>query len=268
MTPIIEKGRSSFPEVFSTFLQPQTPGPTDSVGCDLGPISWHTVHPATQTPSLLKTTLSCASMEPCCCSVAKSCPTFCDPMDGSKPGFPVLHYLPEFAQTHIHWVAECHPTISSSIAPFSSCPQSFPAWGSFPMSQFFASDGQSIGASASISNEYSGMISFRIDWFDPAVQGTLVFSSTTAQMHQFFGTLPSLWSNAHIHIWLLENFPWLDLCHLSAFFLTFQFSNSLYWILCIKILGVISVFLIRLCFSNLNMLPFAYHFSDYLFLLY
>ena len=63
----------------------------------------------------------------------------------------------------------CHPTISSSVVPFSSCLQSFPAAGSFHMSQFFTSGGQSIGASASVispSNEYSGLISFRMDWFD------------------------------------------------------------------------------------------------------
>ena len=72
---------------------------------------------------------------------------------------------------------QCHPTISSSVIPFSSCLQSFPASGSFPISQFFASGGQSIGAfnfSVNPSNEYSGLISFRIDWFDLlAVQGTL-----------------------------------------------------------------------------------------------
>ena len=70
----------------------------------------------------------------------------------------------------------CHPTISSSIFPFSSCLQSFPASGFFPMSQFFTSGGQIIGFSLSISpsNEYSGLISFRIDWLDLlAVQGTL-----------------------------------------------------------------------------------------------
>ena len=71
----------------------------------------------------------------------------------------------------------CHPTISSSIVPFSSSLQSFPASGSFPMSQFFTSGGQSIGASALASvlpSKYSGLISFRIDWFDLlAVQGTL-----------------------------------------------------------------------------------------------
>ena len=70
-----------------------------------------------------------------------------------------------------------HPTISSSVVPFSSCLQSFPASGSFPVSQFFASGGQSIGSfsfSLSPSSEYSGLISLRIDWFDLlAVQGTL-----------------------------------------------------------------------------------------------
>ena len=70
----------------------------------------------------------------------------------------------------------CHPTISSSVAPFSSCPQSFPASGSFPMSWLFASDSHNIGASASVlpMNKYLGLISFRINWFDFfAVQGTL-----------------------------------------------------------------------------------------------
>ena len=68
----------------------------------------------------------------------------------------------------------CHPRISSSVIPLSSCLQSFPESGSFQMSQFFASGGQSIGVSASASNEYSGLISFRMDWMDLlAVQGTL-----------------------------------------------------------------------------------------------
>ena len=67
----------------------------------------------------------------------------------------------------------CRPTISSSLVPF-SCLQSCPASGSFPVSQFFTSGGQSIGVSASASNEYSGLISFRMDWMDLlAVQGTL-----------------------------------------------------------------------------------------------
>ena len=73
----------------------------------------------------------------CCCSLAKSCPTLCDPVDCSRPGFPVHHHLPEFTQTHImsQW---CYPNISFSVVPFSSCLQCFLATGSFPMSQLFA----------------------------------------------------------------------------------------------------------------------------------
>ena len=70
----------------------------------------------------------------------------------------------------------CHPTILSSVIPFSSCLQSFPAFGSFLMSQFFTSGGQkywNFSFSISLSKEYSGLISFRMDWFDLAVQGTL-----------------------------------------------------------------------------------------------
>ena len=79
----------------------------------------------------------------CSCSVTKSCLTLCNPIECTRSGFPVLHYLPEFAQTQ--W---CHLTISSSV--ISSCPQSFSASGSFQMNQFFASGGQSIGTTASV----------------------------------------------------------------------------------------------------------------------
>ena len=83
-------------------------------------------------------------------SFAQSCPILCDPMDCSIPGFPVPQQLPELAQTHVHPVSG-HAVISSSVVPFSSCLQSFPASGSFPMSQFFTSVGQSIAVSASAS---------------------------------------------------------------------------------------------------------------------
>ena len=78
----------------------------------------------------------------------------CNPMNWSTPALPVHHYLPKFAQTHVHWVSSLsnvHPTISPSVIPFSSFPQSFPASGSFPMIQLFLSGGQSTGASASTS---------------------------------------------------------------------------------------------------------------------
>ena len=103
-------------------------------------------------------------------SVAQSCPNLCNSMDCSTPGLPVHHQLPELTQTHIHWW--CHPTISSSVIPFSSCLQSFPASGSFQMSQLFAWGPKYLSFSISFSNE--GLISFKIDWLGLlAVQGTL-----------------------------------------------------------------------------------------------
>ena len=107
----------------------------------------------------------------------------------------------------IRW---CHPTILSSVIPFSSCLQSFPATGSFLINQLFASGGQSIGASASTS---ASVLPMNIqDWFPLGLTGLIslqskalsrVFSNTTAQK-QFFSVQPSLWSNCHIHTWLLE----------------------------------------------------------------
>ena len=97
----------------------------------------------------------------------------------------------------------CHPTISSSVVPFSRL-QPFPASGSFPMSQFFASGGQSIGTSASVSVPPMNIQ----DWFPLRLTGWIslqskglsrVFSNTTVQKHQFFSAQPSLWSNSHIH---------------------------------------------------------------------
>ena len=85
----------------------------------------------------------------CGCSVACLSLTLRNLMDCSTPGIPVLHYLLEFAQTRVHWAGDAIQTsISSPVTPFSSCPQSFPASGSFPMSRLFASGGQSIGASS------------------------------------------------------------------------------------------------------------------------
>ena len=82
------------------------------------------------------------------CSVAESCLTLCDPMDCSTPGFPILHYLPEFAQTHVHRVIDAIQP-SHPVSPPCPAVKCFLALGSFPVSQLFASGGQSIGASAS-----------------------------------------------------------------------------------------------------------------------
>ena len=102
----------------------------------------------------------------------------------------------------------CHPTISSSVTPF-SYPQPFPASGSNPMNQLFASGGQGIGASASAS-----VFPVNIQgWFPLELTGLTslqprglwrVFSSTIIQKHQFFAAQPFLWSNSHLHTWLLE----------------------------------------------------------------
>ena len=103
----------------------------------------------------------------------------------------------------------CHPTISFSIAPFSSCLQSFPASESFPMSWLFTSGDQSIGASAlasvllmNIQNSFPSGLTGCISWKSRGL--SRAFSNTTVQKHQFFSTQPSLWSNFHIHTWLLE----------------------------------------------------------------
>ena len=112
----------------------------------------------------------------CCCSIAKSCPTLCNCMDHSTPGSSVLHYLPELARIHVHWVP-CYLSISSSVTPFTFCLQSFPASGSFPIESALPIRWPkywSFSFSISPSNEYSGLISFRMDWLDLlAVQGTL-----------------------------------------------------------------------------------------------
>ena len=88
------------------------------------------------------------SFRPQFSSVTQSCPSLCDLMDCSTPGFPVHHQLLELTQTHVHRVNDAIKP-SHPVVPFSSRLQSFPALGSFPMNQFFASGGQSIGVSAS-----------------------------------------------------------------------------------------------------------------------
>ena len=103
----------------------------------------------------------------------------------------------------------CHPVTSSSVFPFSSCPQSLPASGSFPMSQLLASSGQSIGVSASTSVLPMGTQDWSplgwTGWISLQSKGlSRVFSNTTVQKHLFFGAQPSSQSNSHIHTWLLE----------------------------------------------------------------
>ena len=97
----------------------------------------------------LPSPIECTERYVCCCSVTKSCPILCNQMDCNMPGSSVLHYLLKFAQIHVHPASDAIQP-SYPLIPF-SCLQSFPASGYFPMSQFFASGGQSMGASASAS---------------------------------------------------------------------------------------------------------------------
>ena len=142
-------------------------------------------------------------------SVTQLCSTLCDPMNCSMTGLPVHHQLLELNQTHVHWVCDAIQPSHSLLSPFSSRLQSFPASGSFPMSQFFAWGGQSIGASASASVlpkntqdwsplEWTGWISLQSKGL------SRVFFNTTVQKYQFFGAQLSSQSNSHIHTWLLE----------------------------------------------------------------
>ena len=144
-----------------------------------------------------------------CCSAAQLRLTLCDPMDCSMPGFPVLHHFLEACSNSCPLSQWCHPTISSSVIPFSSSLQSFPAPGSFLINQLFISGGQSSEASASAS-----VLPMNIqDWFPLGLIGLIslkskglsrVFSNTTVQKHQFFSAQPFLWSNSHIPTWPLE----------------------------------------------------------------
>ena len=138
-------------------------------------------------------------------SVAQSCPTLCYPMDCSMPVFPVHHQLPGLTQTLELVMPSNHLILGHPLLLL----WSFPASGSFQMSQFFISGGQSIRISASTSvlpMNTQDLISFRMDWLDLLQSKGLlrVFSNTTVQKHQFFGTQLSLWSNSHIHTWPLE----------------------------------------------------------------
>ena len=166
---------------------------------------------------IVKSTICC-----CCRSVAKSCLTLCDPVDCSTPGFLVLHYLLEFAQIHVHWVSAvtlynhlilCHPLLLPSVFPslrvFSSELALCIRWPKY----------WSFNLSISPSNEYSGLISFRIDWFDllavrdsqessPTPQPESINSSALSFLHS-----PTLTS---IHdYWENHSFDYMDLCRQS-----------------------------------------------------
>ena len=139
----------------------------------------------------------------CCCSVMSDC---LQPHGLQHARFPCPPLSPGICSNSCPLSQWCHPTISSPVASFSSCCQSFPASGAFLVSQLFLSGGQNVGASATI-------LPMNIQgWFPLGLTGLIsllskelsrVFSSTTIWKHQFFGAQPSLWSNSHFHAWLL-----------------------------------------------------------------
>ena len=146
--------------------------------------------------------------------VTKSCPTLCNSMNCSTPGFMILYHLQEFAQTPVHWVSDAiqlsHPLSSPSLAFNLSQNQ-----GPFPVNGLFESGGQSIRTSASAS-----VLPMNIqDWFPLRLTGWIsllskglsrVFSSPTVQEHKFFSAQLYLYSNSHICTWLLEKaYLWL-----------------------------------------------------------
>ena len=137
-------------------------------------------------------------------SVVQSCPTL-PPHGLQHTRLPCTSPTPRACSNSCPLSQWCHPTVSSSVILF-SCLQPFPTSGSFPMNQFFTSGGQSIGGLASVLPMNTQ------DWFPLGWTGLIslhskglsrVFSNTTVQKHQFFGTQLSLWSNSHIHTWLL-----------------------------------------------------------------
>ena len=142
-------------------------------------------------------------------SVTQSCPTLCDPMDCSTLGFPCPSPTPGACSKSCSSSQWCHPAMLSSVMSFSSHLQSFPASGSFPMTQFFTSGGQSIKVSASASvlpmntqDPYPLGLTSLISLESKGL--SRVFSNTTVQKHQFFNDQLSLKSDSHIHKRLLK----------------------------------------------------------------
>ena len=140
-------------------------------------------------------------------SVAQSCPTLRPhELQHARPPYPSPTPGVHSDSHPSQW---CHPAVSSSVIPFSSCPQYLPASESFPVSQLFAWGGQSTGVSALASflpkKSQGRSPSVWTGWISLQSKGlSRVFSNTTVQKHQFFGAQLSSQSNSHIHTWPLE----------------------------------------------------------------
>ena len=141
-----------------------------------------------------------------CCSVAQSCLTLCNSMDCITPGFPVLYHLPEFAQTHVHWVGDAiqpsHPLSAPSPPAFNLSQHQ----GLFPWVGSSHQVVQVLSVSSSPSKYIKGWFPLKLTGLISLLSRRLsrVFSSTTVWKHQFFSAQPPLWSSSHIPAWLLE----------------------------------------------------------------
>ena len=167
-----------------------------------------------------------------CFSVTQSCLTLCDPIGWSTPGFPVLHHLLELAQTHVHLDGDAiQPSHLILCHPLLSCLQSFPASGSFLMSQLFASGGQTIGASASASVPpmniqnlfplgWTGLISLKSKGLSRVFSSTTVAESINSSALSLF-YCPAL-TLVHDY-WKNHSFDYMDLCRQSNIFCFFFF---------------------------------------------
>ena len=124
-----------------------------------------------------------------------------NPMDCSMPGFLILHYLLEFAQTCVH---SCHPAISSSVVPFSSCLQSFPA---FSFKSALRIRWPKSASASVLPMNIQGWIPLGLTDLISLIKLSRVFSNTTVQKHQFFGTQPSLWYNSQICRFVIAFLP-------------------------------------------------------------
>ena len=134
----------------------------------------------------------------CCCSVAKLCPTLCDPMDCNTPGFPVLHCLLELAQTHVHWVSDAIPPSHPLLSP---SPPAFNLSQHQGLFQWVSSLHQ-VTKVLQLQHQSFQWI-FRVDLLEDRLVWSCSPESSPVQKHQFVGTQPSLCSNSHIFTWLL-----------------------------------------------------------------
>ena len=142
----------------------------------------------------------------CCRLFAKMCPTLCDAINYSTLGFSFLHYVLKLTQTHVHWMGDAIQPSHPLSLPFSFCPQSLPASRSFPVSQFFASGGQSIEASASTSVLPKNIQ----DWFPVGLTGWIFFLILKSVLQHHNSKASILQNTAifrsrfYINTWLLE----------------------------------------------------------------